>query len=289
MAELVKQNWGTDVAAFGPETAVEAEPPLVRRGGGGGSRRAAPAGRNARGRRQLVRFKLPAWAEILFYIAFSLLLTSLIKTFFVQMYYIPSPSMEPYTYKGDRVFVDKLSPWFGSEPARSDIVVFHDPHHWLVGANVGGGGPVLNLLAAVGVLPDQHDDLLIKRIIGVSGDTVECKSSDGPVLLNGKPLDEDYIMNGKQGQPCHNGVYKVTVPKGHLWLLGDNRTESADSSFNYIKNGGDKTPNNDAGFVPTGNVVGHVVGVVSWLRDDAAVKQAPKPKTDSAYVSNTGH
>ena len=267
---------------------MEAETPLARRGGGG-TRRAAPSGRARRGGR-LRRLKLPAWAEILLYVGFSLLLTSLIKTFFVQMYYIPSPSMEPYTYKGDRVFVDKFSPWLGSDPARGDIVVFHDPHGWLRGANHSGGGPVLNFLAAVGVLPDQHDDLLIKRIIGVGGDTVECKTADGPLYRNGAPLDESgYIMNGKQGQPCHNGVYKVTVPKGQLWLLGDNRTESADSSFNYLKAGGDKTPGNDAGFVPTGNVVGHVVGVVSWFRDEQAVKQAPVPQNNSPYVSNPGN
>jgi len=110
------------------------------------------------------------------------------------------------------------------------------------------------------------------------------------VFLNGKALDESgYVMNGKQGQPCHNGVYKVAVPAGQLWLLGDNRTESADSSFNYLKAGGDKTPNNVAGFVPTGNVVGHVVGVVSWLRDQQAVKNAPVPGTSNPYVSNPGN
>lgn len=297
------------MAAFGPDAAVEAEPPLARRGGGGGgSRRAVPSGRKAdrgpdRGRRGVAggggadgtpdkkaKRKLPAWAEIPLYVAISLLLTSFIKTFFVQMYYIPSPSMEPYTFKGDRVFVDKFSPWLGDDPARGQIVVFKDPHHWLIGANVAGGGPVLNLLAAVGVLPDQHDDLLIKRIIGVGGDTVECKSADGPVYLNGKALDESsYIMNGAKGEPCHNGVYKVTVPNGDLWVLGDNRTESADSSYNYIKNGGDKTPDNDAGFVPKGNAVGHVIGVVSWLRDDQAVKNVPKPSPNVGTANAGGN
>jgi len=197
--------------------------------------------------------KLPAWAEIPLYIVISLLLTSFIKTFFVQMYYIPSPSMEPYTFKGDRVFVDKFSPWLGDDPARGQIVVFKDPHHWLIGANVAGGGPVLNLLAAVGVLPDQ------------------------------------YIMNGTKGEPCHNGAYKVTVPNGDLWVLGDNRTESADSSYNYIKNGGDKTPGNDAGFVPKGNAVGHVIGVVSWLRDDQAVKDVPKPSSNVGTANAGGN
>jgi signal peptidase I len=240
----------------GAPSVDDTEPAAVLSRGGG--RRAAPA-------RRAKRRRIPAWLEILGYVVISLTLTSLIKTFLVQMYYIPSPSMEPTTYKGDRVFVDKLSPWVGGAPARGQVIVFHDPHNWLMSSARGTGG-ALNLpdvLAAVGILPDQHDDLLIKRIIGVGGDTIECKTQDGPVYRNGVALDESsYIMNGKQGMPCYNGVYKVTVPQGDLWVLGDNREHSGDSSWNFLKKGG------DAGFVPTKNVVGHVVGVVSWLRDD---------------------
>ena len=86
----------------------------------GGGRRAASRPK---------RRRIPAWLEILGYVVISLTLTSLIKTFLVQMYYIPSPSMEPTTYKGDRVFVDKLSSWVGGAPARGQVIVFHDPHN----------------------------------------------------------------------------------------------------------------------------------------------------------------
>jgi len=232
------------------------EPAVLSRGGG---RRAATSAKAARKRR-----RIPAWLEILGYVVVSLTLTSLIKVFLVQMYYIPSPSMEPTTYKGDRVFVDKISTWVGGAPARGQVIVFHDPHHWM-GQSTGSTGALNlpDLLATVGILPDQHDDLLIKRIIGVEGDTIECKSADGPLFRNDVAVDESsYIMNGKNGRPCANGVYKVTIPKGNLWVLGDNREHSGDSSWNFLKKGP------DAGFVPTGNVVGHVVGVVSWLRDD---------------------
>ena len=256
------QNGYDPVAAPGPDAdhqagaaGLESEPePRPSRGGG---RRAART-------QQAKRRRIPAWLEILGYVVISLTLTSLIKTFLVQMYYIPSPSMEPTTYKGDRVFVDKVSTWVGGAPARGQVIVFHDPHNWLMSSVGSTGGPINlpDLLADVGILPDQHDDLLIKRIIGVGGDTIECKTQDGPVYRNGVALDEPYIMNGKQGMPCYNGVYKVTVPQGDLWVLGDNREHSGDSSWNYLKKGG------DAGFVPTKNVVGHVVGVVSWLRDD---------------------
>lgn len=237
--------------------AASAAEPAAPTSHGGRARRRARSGRPRR--------RVPAWLEILGYVVVSLTLTSLIKTFLVQMYYIPSPSMEPTTYKGDRVFVDKLSTWVGGAPARGQVIVFHDPHNWLMSSAGSTGAPINlpDILAAVGILPDQHDDLLIKRIIGVGGDTIECKTQNGPVYRNGVALDESsYIMNGKQGMPCYNGVYKVTVPQGDLWVLGDNREHSGDSSWNYLKKGG------DAGFVPAKNVVGHVVGVVSWLRDD---------------------
>lgn len=245
---------GFETAAADEETA-----PVPSRGGG---RRAAA--------KQAKRRRIPAWLEILGYVVISLTLTSLIKTFLVQMYYIPSPSMEPTTYKGDRVFVDKLSSWVGGAPARDQVIVFHDPHHWLMSSAGSTGGPINlpDMLAAVGILPDQHDDLLIKRIIGVAGDHIECRTQDGPVYRNGVALDESsFIMNGGQGlkasMPCFNGTYDVTVPPGNLWVLGDNREHSGDSSYNYLNRG-----RGDVGFVPTKNVVGHVVGVVSWLRDD---------------------
>jgi signal peptidase I len=253
---------GAGYPAADPETEPAAAPeePAEIPSRGGGRRAAA---------KPVKRRRIPAWLEILGYVVISLTLTSVIKTFLVQMYYIPSPSMEPTTYKGDRVFVDKLSSWVGGAPARDQVIVFHDPHNWLMSSAGSSGGPINlpDVLAAVGILPDQHDDLLIKRIIGVAGDHIECRTQDGPVYRNGVALDESsFIMNGKDGlkasMPCFNGTYDITVPPNNLWVLGDNREHSGDSSWNYLKKGG------DAGFVPTKNVVGHVVGVVSWLRDD---------------------
>jgi signal peptidase I len=217
---------------------------------------------------------------VLLYIAVTLLLTSVIKTFFVGMYSIPSESMEPYAYKGDRVLVDKLSTWVGGDPARGQVIVFHDPHHWLDGeeGTTGSGNPVAAFLSTVGILPEQHDDLLIKRIIGVGGDTVECRAKTGPVYLNGKPLDESaYIQGGKNGYPCYNGVYKVVVPKDSLWVLGDNREHSGDSAWNYVNRGLDN------GFVPRANVVGHVVGVVSWLRNAPPPQPIVPPSPPATY------
>ena len=229
------------------------------------------------------RRKIPGWVETLLYVFVTLAVTSIIKTFIVQMYSIPSESMEPTTFKGDRVVVDQLSTWFGSEPARGEVVVFHDPNHWLpakssVKTGIDVPGEIANAGAFVGILPDQKDDLLIKRIIGVGGDVVECRNIDGPVYLNGKPLVENYILDHQR--PCDNGVYAVTVPTGMLWMLGDNREHSGDSAWNFVHQGP------TAGFVPRKNVVGHVIGVISWLED----KRAPDPLAcPTAVACPTAH
>ena len=219
------------------------------------------------------------------YIAMTLVLTSLLKTFFVGMYSIPSESMEPYTYKGDRVD-GRQAVHVGRRRAGARAghrLPRPAPLAGRLGDTGTGGNPLGTLLSTVGMLPEQHDDLLIKRIIGVGGDTVECRTKAGPVYLNGKPLDESgYIQGGKGGYPCWNGVYKVVVPKDSLWVLGDNRQHSGDSAWNYVNRGLDN------GFVPRANVVGHVIGVVSWLagRPGAA---ADHPAAGHGHADRPGH
>lgn len=73
------------------------------------------------------------WKELPLLIGIALLLALLIKTFLVQAFSIPSDSMQNTLQRGDRVLVDKLTPWFGSEPERGEVVVFHDPGGWLDG------------------------------------------------------------------------------------------------------------------------------------------------------------
>ena len=132
----------------------------------------------------------------------------LIQAFLVKPYRIPSESMENTLLIGDRVLVDRIS-WRFSEPKRGDIVVFNPP----------SGGTVL-----------------IKRIIGMPGDTVSL--SGGSVYINGQKLNEPYVrtVNGKPepSDPFSNGLpwslqqpYKV--PAGSYFLMGDNRTHSGDS------------------------------------------------------------
>jgi signal peptidase I len=127
----------------------------------------------------------------------------LVEAFLIQAFWIPSPSMEPTLDVGDRVLVNKLSYRF-HDVNRGDVVVFERPP----GASTG-----------------QNDEIkdLIKRVIAVGGDTVEAK--EGDVYVNGEHIDEDYL---EPGTPTDN-LPLTTIPDGHVFVMGDNRTNSEDS------------------------------------------------------------
>ncbi len=136
-----------------------------------------------------------------------------ITNLWFKNYYVPSESMVPALEVNDRVF--GLSPLFW-EPERGDIVVFHDSQNWLPE-------------------PDQN---LVKRIIGLPGDTVSCCSPEGYVLINGQPYPESYIVG-------ENETFEPqVVPPGHYFVLGDNRERSADSRY-HIETGTQFVPEED--------------------------------------------
>ncbi|MET9468384.1 signal peptidase I [Streptomyces sp. NPDC006544] len=193
------------------------------------------------------------WKELPLLIGIALLLALLIKTFLVQAFSIPSDSMQNTLQRGDRVLVDKLTPWFGSEPERGEVVVFHDPANWLSGESTPEPNIAQKVLSAIGLMPSAEEKDLIKRTIAVGGDTVECKKG-GPVVVNGKELDEPYIYPGNT--PCDDFPFgPITVPKGKIWVMGDHRQNSQDSRYHQQ----DPTK----GFVPVSDVVGRAV-VVAW-------------------------
>ncbi|MFJ4793544.1 signal peptidase I [Kitasatospora purpeofusca] len=209
------------------------------------------------GKRGKVKKKRPFWQELPILIGIALLLSLGIKTFFVQAFSIPSGSMQHTLEKDDRVLVDKFTPWFGAEPERGEVVVFKDPGGWLDSVpRVKGNAFVEGIrtaLGTVGLLPSDNEKDLIKRVIAVGGDTVECREG-GPVKVNGAALDEPYLYPG--ATPCGDApVGTVTVPKDHLWVMGDHRNDSRDSRFHVNEPGG--------GFVPVKNVIGRAF-VVAW-------------------------
>lgn len=193
------------------------------------------------------------WKELPLLIGIALLLALLIKTFLVQAFSIPSDSMQDTLQRGDRVLVDKLTPWFGSEPERGEVVVFHDPASWLSGEPTPEPNFAQKALSWIGLMPSAEEKDLIKRTIAIGGDTVECKKG-GPVVVNGKELDEPYIFPGNT--PCDDMPFgPITVPQGKIWVMGDHRQNSQDSRYHM--------QDSTKGFVPVDEVVGRAV-VVAW-------------------------
>jgi len=184
-------------------------------------------------------------------------LSFLIKTFLFQSFWIPSGSMEPTLIKGDRILVTKWRP----DPLplrRGDIVVFKDPANWIThpGDAAEGAEKVgRELLTYTGLMPEDAGEHLVKRIVGLPGDHVECTDPEGKVSVNGEELTEDYIAPGSR--PC-GAVFSVDVPDNALWLMGDNRDGSSDSRKHMELPGG--------GTVPRANVVG-VAFVLVWPFD----------------------
>ncbi|MEV7024890.1 signal peptidase I [Kitasatospora sp. NPDC093558] len=208
------------------------------------------------------------WKELPILIGIALVLALVIKTFFVQAFSIPSESMQNTLQVGDRVLVDKLTPWFGAEPERGEVVVFHDPGGWLNDEPVQQSNNsflrgVQDVLSFVGLMPSANEKDLIKRVIAVGGDTVECESG-GPVKVNGVALNEPYIFPGNN--PCSRTFGPLKVPSGRIWVMGDHRDDSLDSRFHMDQPGG--------GTVPVDDVIGRAF-VVAWPIDRWATLPVP--------------
>jgi signal peptidase I len=211
------------------------------------------------------RKHLPVWQESILLLAIALVLAVVIKTFFVQAFYIPSESMEPGLIRNDRILVQKVSYWFGGDPSRGDVVVFEDPGGWLTGEEPKPTG-LASLLSKVGLYPTGGH--LVKRVIGIEGDVITCCDDEGRILVNDEPIDESsYIAERKQcaGQGTGFGCdWSVgPVPDGKLFVLGDNRGASADSRAHMCQEGLEdctKSP-----WVDTDLVVGKVFSLV-WPR-----------------------
>ncbi|BDE13274.1 MULTISPECIES: signal peptidase I [Mycobacterium] len=189
-------------------------------------------------------------------------------TYVARPYLIPSESMESTlhgcpTCVGDRILVDKLTYRFSS-PEPGDVVVFKGPPSWNTGyKSIRSHNTVVrwiqNALSFLGFVPPDENDL-VKRVIAVGGQTVQCRADTG-LTVNGKRLQEPYLDPNviKVDQTAYppaclgNEFGPVTVPAGRLWVMGDNRTHSADSRAHCpMRCTGDST----AGTVPVANVIG---------------------------------
>jgi signal peptidase I len=209
---------------------------------------------------------IPIWQETLILLVIAVLLAVVLKAFFVQAFYIPSESMEPGLVKNDRILVQKVSYLGGGSPERGDVVVFEDPGGWLGSADVQGPGNALTkALEKVGLYPSGGH--LVKRVVGVAGDTIVCCDEAGRLSVNGVPVDETDYVKDEENVACAGpmtGNCSWTagpVPAGHVFVMGDNRAHSADSTVHMCIEGQTEcAPGRE--FVSTDLVVGKVFALV---------------------------
>jgi len=244
---------------------------------------AAPTSHRRGGRQSKKKGSLLRELPVLLLVAFVLALV--VKTFFVQAFFIPSGSMEQTLHgcpgcTGDRVLVNKVPYWFG-EPRPGDVVVFKGPDTWTPEVSVAEPsnwftGALLWLGRTVGVAPPSEDDF-VKRVIATAGQTVECCDVQGRVLVDGKPLDEPYIF---ENNPIDQRAFDpVTVPKGRLWVMGDHRSASADSREHV----NDKY----SGTIGVDDVIGKAALIV-WPVNRFGVVHAPDIQDNQAAASPYG-
>lgn len=208
-------------------------------------------------------------------VAIAIVLYYVMLTFIARPYLIPSESMEPTLHGcagcvGDRIMVDKVTYRFG-DPRPGDVIVFKGPPNWNVGyKSIRSTNTAIryieNALSVVGFVPPDENDL-VKRVIATGGQTVQCRADTG-LTVDGKPLTEPYLnaqtmMADPLVYPCLGNEFgPVKVPDGRLWVMGDNRTHSADSRAHCTSTPADAqkgilcTGDPTAGTVPVSNVIG---------------------------------
>ena len=173
--------------------------------------------------------------DTLIWCGIPIVIVLLVRMFLFGFYVIPSGSMLNTIEPGDRVITSKLTPKV-FKLQRGDVVVFKDPDHWLQQENSGRFG----------------GDYLIKRLTGLPGDPVACEGPGKPVTVNGVAIDEtSYIRSGVDPSSF---AFSEKVTAGHVFVMGDNRANSADSRYHQ--------DDSSHGLVPVSDVVG--VGLVKY-------------------------
>lgn len=159
-------------------------------------------------------------------IAVGVVVAVTVNAFVVTVARVESDSMSPTLHTGDVVALGRMG-----DPNRFDVVGFD-----------GRGS----------FLPLSHDRVVfVKRVIGLPGDRITCCDEEGRLLVNGNPVDEEYLG----GEPPSDVAFDVLVPPRKMWVMGDNRSQSTDSRAYLGAPGG--------GFVPLERIEGVVVGIVA--------------------------
>jgi signal peptidase I len=179
-------------------------------------------------------------AELPILILIAFLIAVVIKTFLVQAFYIPSESMKPTLKVGDRVLVEKVSYLLGG-PSQGDVVVFHRSVFGKKRADVPWYRDVQNYVRELLGLPTGNEEDYIKRVVGVGGDIISYSGAPRALVVNGEEVEEPYLRKGGDRSSSTITVrnckdYELTVvedgcrvPAGKVFVMGDNRNNSADS------------------------------------------------------------
>ncbi|MBO0869485.1 MAG: signal peptidase I [Micromonosporaceae bacterium] len=196
------------------------------------------------------------WRELPILLGVAIVVAILVRAFVLQTFYIPSESMEHTLNINDRVLVNKLVYDF-RDPHRGEIIVFNSPDSWR---------------------GDPTETDFIKRVIGIGGDRVQCCDAQHRLEINGKSLNEPYLdHDGGDNQSSSPNQFDVVVPKGRLWVMGDNRFHSGDSREQY-----ERTHDPVASTISVSAVVGRAFVIfwpfsrAGWLSIPASYNSIPK-------------
>jgi signal peptidase I len=220
---------------------------------------------NDRGRHARERSDNGAWRgirEFVIIIVIALIISAFVRAFLVQAFYVPSSSMEMTLVPNDRIVASRITTRIAGVD-RGEVLVFRDPGGWLPEpgpAPDGVRGAVNSALTFIGLLPSDSGSDLVKRVIGIGGDTVACCDVEGRIVLNGVPLDESYVQG-----PTDQVRFDVVVPPDSMFVMGDNRGDSRDSRYHLDV---------DGGAVPTSSAVGRVMLVV-WPFENFGILSIP--------------
>jgi signal peptidase I len=195
------------------------------------------------------------WRELPILVVVAIAIAFCVRMFVIQTFWIPSGSMEHTLDVNDRVLVNKLVYDF-RDPRRGEVIVFTSPVSWRT--------------------PSDSKDF-VKRVIGVAGDRVQC-CVDGRLMVNGKPLTEPYLnRDAGPDQPSSPDSFDIAVPRGRLWVMGDNRMYSGDSREQYLRSG----KNIMVATIPVASVIGRAAallwpaGRLTWLDVPATFDNLP--------------
>ena len=213
-------------------------------------------------------------------VAVALLLMVVVRTLLVQSFYIPSGSMQPTLEPGDRILVSKLGG--SSSVHRGDVVVFDGTTTF--GRPDGGSAPTGLIARTLGGVASAlsvggNESDYVKRVVGMPGDHVVCCDQAGHLSINGRSVTEPYLHVGDDPSDL---TFDVRVPAGRIWLMGDHRSDSADSRAHLGDPGGGMVRLEDV--IGTAKAVYWPLNRVGSVAGSADLAAAPSPSAPSAQA-----